>query len=910
MSSRLRSSRRCGGGWYVSSIEEYTNAEWADQERRKNNNLSKRRQRAEIVFPLGKSCRSSLIQFSGDDGKTINHNKHHSQDDGQTLTQSDDGLTSSRLSALGKGRPKRDHTTSQSSKPITAIEGPDEEERLQRLKAELCIDQVLKPIDLQYKSVTRDSMVRFMRSTGASLSDLSKNSIQSLAAMGIDISLLDRNDLTAVTDVTVFDVRIRDLDSPPITVPIKTTMERIALHLDKTRLGFKERFLTPVMERYCQVVFWFCFAAFFQKADLPLFSTALTTETRNQLQLIWSMMRKSKSSHRPFYEILHVAVSHVVCLVHLQCFKGSGSILSQLWADRVSVLVYYLMTGVVHTEQTCRAISQMIFSKSADLRFPSAQAGQNNVNGEREEGQQEQLKMEIADIEGRTRPQREVQLGTPCPWQAYEFGVYLPRGSMLDGTRCIETAMQVMQRSCTFNLHKERFRFGKFPVDINPGQFEADFNVFNSEILEYEYAMAHRTATNLETVVKKKTHTASGGNKWQQERREKQHKTSNLVSWLSGANITQVSAKGGRQLPSGNFTEPAHDTRMAEARMEDVGLGHSYMKAQAPLFDPFAMEMCIASYREALKGYSFEYTDSKSPDSRAKTDQPKNITHSGNTSVKTKVQTAVRCIGKLHGSKMVRLRQCAPLALAACSVFVAAYGSVCKKILDEAMSDIGVAEKEKIIELILSKKQESNPKKCNQQQRIISTSTEPAVRNSTPLKSRLLRSDNKVVKVPNYLYSVSPMVEGTLGAPKEMRVARKWITRTLTFGEEADPTSTAKNIKGKHSINDKIDKEQILQLQNALIKRRNQLEQDIDRIDKSIVQANADPRKCSEFCDTIVSASKRKFATNILNRRDGVSFKGTLLADSAMNVVGALEKGLRKLDRRLLKVNSQLKARL
>ncbi|KAJ9451976.1 hypothetical protein DIPPA_16685 [Diplonema papillatum] len=259
--------------------------------------------------------------------------------------------------------------------------------------------------------------------------------------------------------------------------------------------GFKRRFLRPSVERYVSVVFWFVFVAFFQKPDLPHCSAALSRETAAQFAMLWEMFHAdgepfspSKRSARQFLELYDVAVAQVVTLAHVEAFKGNAVMFSASWANRVYLLVLHLMTGVRHVESTMAAVRHHHFANTRASLRAAADAPAPNA-----EPNLESSFLSTPSHLPAALPSNSDIVSCLPPQVAYEVGAYLPQGSIIDGKRATDVVIDTMQKNCNFDIRRERFKFGAFPIDINVGLFEAEFSIFNTRVLDYSYAIAHRS---------------------------------------------------------------------------------------------------------------------------------------------------------------------------------------------------------------------------------------------------------------------------------------------------------------------------------------------------------------------------------------------------------------------------------
>ncbi|KAJ9451975.1 hypothetical protein DIPPA_16698 [Diplonema papillatum] len=209
-------SRRCGGGWYVVPLEELA---FQDSQRRRD--VERERARQDAAGTVQR--RKSAVDLPPEPTHTPPPKQQSSEASGHSQSQQAEGVldgvtdhaAASKAAALRVKRGRR-------SLPSQRMDL--EKLRMHRLRCELGVAAAIKPKDLQYKQASKDNLVRQLRGN-VDVSSLSADSLSSLTAMGIDAAMLDPNKVTAVSDVTVFDIRVHSIDDPPMDVNIRSVME-------------------------------------------------------------------------------------------------------------------------------------------------------------------------------------------------------------------------------------------------------------------------------------------------------------------------------------------------------------------------------------------------------------------------------------------------------------------------------------------------------------------------------------------------------------------------------------------------------------------------------------------------------------------------------------------------------------
>eukprot|EP01065_Artemidia_motanka_P003395 TRINITY_DN1162_c0_g1_i1.p1 TRINITY_DN1162_c0_g1~~TRINITY_DN1162_c0_g1_i1.p1 ORF type:complete len:996 (+),score=386.25 TRINITY_DN1162_c0_g1_i1:161-3148(+) len=971
--------RLCGGGWIIDSIEQHVRRQWEEQKARRA--VTKRLHSQQLA-------RQAHLDRMRDAASSAMHTFHAVQEPTPTrewqrpspaeepaaprLTADDvrgsasevasDRRSSRRLSSPQRLVSRRS-VASPSLRPRKGQEpaaDAADEARLGRLRAELQLEQVVRPRDQfkhasrQFRSAVRDATVRHIRGR-AQLKELSSDCVSRLRRLGIDPFVLVTADLTAVEDVTVADVRFRSLAETSITVDTDSTMQQIAEHIslgdEVDRADFAELFLSADVRRFTRVVFWFCFAAFFQKADLPLFDDLLDAETPAQLRLFWKTTRCGQARTR-FWEVYHYALAHTVCTAHMAAFRGSLKCFTSNWVDRVYVLVSLLLTGVFHSVQHCAAIRRRLFrAKQVALSVdsnPHPAAGPEKPEGGEGARKPECDGEDVADEphqrrsggppplapDGSVLPgargrahfkPREVVLTHPDPFTAYEIGVYLPRGSMLDGVGVAEAAIESVQRNLPYNLRKERFRFGRFPVDLNLGQYDADFNIFNASIFDYDHAMSR-------FLVQRGREQGSRAADKPQPAARRGAGTTAIPSFqgaeyirvndVTGGMRSEVRSAKGRPTSAATAHTSSCDDRSALNDSGDGG-GSRVAEPTSPCCDPHALTMCVKRVRRFASGSSAGESRPVSPDPLP-----------GLTESQVVEQPKLRRPPPAKLPLSAATRRCTPAESAACASACVVAAHAVHSALFDLFADFGaneVAEEEEelvrdrmrnvetVLGAVAARKQGRRPPE--QRPETPQPSPAAAAAAATPLRSTrastpaegsrppasegadFRRGASGVVTARTHLYHVSPLVAGTIGLPLEFRVSKKAATRTLTFGDETvDVRAEARQIHEAQEAAAQRRKVQEDAWLNSLVRRRNQLEQDIDRIEKAVGDTRNGPFERSELCDSIVRANAASSRLGDARRRQQPqteSFRGTLMADNAVAIAQLVDKSLRKLDRKL-----------
>ena len=899
-------SRRCGGGWYVSSIEHHSAEQREVAEMKKPRPLSekpKRKAHPSLPLPPPPAAAAALrrnLQSIGSPPSLCSDTEVSRQERRPVFcSEADEGRRQ------GQRLTARPSTLTQmgrrASRPNVCMPVKDDP-RIRRLRDELNLPETTPLPDTQYKLAARDLVVRALRTADAD--SLSEESLRRLRTMGIDATGLrcDRLTASAVSEMGVCDVRVHTVDAFPFDVEIGAHMNAVAAHLDNVSPGFSELFLREEVTAFVTPVFWFVFVAFFQKQDLPLFTALLSDLNEAQMKFFWSVLSEyPKKQQQGFFKLFHIAVAQVVCLAHVHTFKGSEGILQDRWASKVYTLVFHLITGIDHTPNACRCFRITLFSEPGPT-FLGFATDPTPASEEPPAAPKEPVRG-IAGLRDSLPKPREVQIGHSNPAEAYEIGVYQPRGTTMDGLRAAEASIMLVQKNCPFNLTKERFKFGKFPVDVNPGSFEADFNVFNSDILNYDTAMALRRGSHREAELAPPTPegdeaaaAAAAAAAAEAAAVPAQALVSASTLELRTRPVTCVRSSDGRALPPGPFTEPLDEaSRRQEERVEEVSTAanHSYVQGRSPRYDPFAYEQCSSAFRKVLQGYSFELSDYVKDQLREAKRRPPKV---GLLNVFGRLRNVAK------GAETRLVHACLLCTIAGVAAAEAAAASFVD-LVKLAYTDPKSNELPEFTARVFN----TGAALTDSSAHFVKTAARAAKKPQITSPSRYKRGANGVTVAKQYLYETSPAVDGTLtqeGVSVDMRVPRTqpWMMRTLSFGcANGSSYVKAQRIRQRHAARSQVEREEVDRELRVSMRRQNQLEQDLERIERLEASAHLDAEKRSEFCDRLTHSSN---LTGKALGRCPANFKGSLLAEAATHVACSLERALRKLDQKLNKTKT------
>ena len=905
----VRASRKCGGGWYISSLERYGADQRASGVQARNGphrtKPATTAPRAEPPSPqpppLATPGSTLLVPNIPLVCDPFTVTPPAAQPETVVAPEGGAGVVSASIAV---------HTiTARRKSQRFSLRNPPKEEksaeavRLQRLKAELRMNESMAPPDHQYKVATRDMMVRVLRNVAPG--DLSSDSIRRLQNIGIDSSLLEQANLAAaaVSEITVRDVRLTGVSSYPLQVDFMRFMAPVAEVLEATAQGFAALFLRDEVLGCITTAFWFAFAAFFQKSDVPLFCEELDRMNDIHLRMFWeitSRRSRTKQGHA-FYKVYHIAVAHVVCMAHIAHFKGSDKVLKKPWADRVYMLIFQLTTGMVHTEDSCAAFRDTYFPESLakTALFPAPHSPRNARS--------------TPPRPTSTQPRnREVMLGHPSATEAYEIGVYLPHGGLVDGVRAADNSIALMQRNCVFNLRRERFKFGRFPVDINLGNYEAEYNVFNSGVFDYDAALALRRAVESSEI----RTTAEERNK--EERRrfevcEKKYDDAHPRPAQRASGFTLDTTTSVQPLASKLPTTFQPNTLPTPP--DDQEPFSTHITPQSPRFDPFAFEMCKGSFREVIDGFKYELSPS------VKKDGAKGA------------GLGLGFLGRLgHLTSLAnraRDRSAGSLGMVVMGAAVAAQIASASFIDLRTISLRDRTGEHERIEQFASRitsasaprlERIQHPTPQSRPPSAVTIATSPKTPSKTPpqtpppmkrsgkpfteTSASIKRGAHAGVSAKSFLYETSPVVEAVVHGSSE--VSKTWMMRTLSFGgRDTSSFEAAGLIHRRHVVRDELERDHLDKELRASIRTQNHLEQDLERIERLQSGAHSDTKKRSEFCDRLSQGTLKTCAMG----RNTAHFKGTMLADAAANMASTLERGIRKLDQRLFRSAAKAKSR-
>jgi len=323
------------------------------------------------------------------------------------------------------------------------------------------------PYDPHFSATIVENLKRQFRGKTQGLSDDSRLSLRKLGLIVPD-GLLGKNP----NELRVDDVEeVESIDVPPVEVEAQIFLQQVwdEVYLSASRkVTCEDGFLGPCAQGIFHITFWFVFCAFFQVTKLGIFEDLMPKMGHYMRSLSLAELGKSHPkdathAHRRFFlDHFHFLIAQGVIHAFFHMFRGSSHLFTENWGVRVFLLVGTLLTGsyatVQHIQETCAKLLPNII-REYHRRF---------------------REMDIA--------QEEAEMAKTAQQPAAVS--LLPPPGFIPSTEEKEDASEGRVQTGPYAVSKEGAPMGEYPVVINYGKYDRDFNIFNTPI--HNVATAHK----------------------------------------------------------------------------------------------------------------------------------------------------------------------------------------------------------------------------------------------------------------------------------------------------------------------------------------------------------------------------------------------------------------------------------
>ena len=325
------------------------------------------------------------------------------------------------------------------------------------------------PYDPHFTATITETLKRQFR---GKTQDLSEDSRMSLRKLGLTVpdGLLGKNP----SELRVDDVQLNSMDDTPLQVDAKFFLGQVwdEAYLSASRkVTCQDGFTGSCAQGIFHTTFWFVFCSFFQVSKLSDFEDFMPTMGHYMRSLSLAELGKSNPkdathAHRRFFlDHFHFLIAQGLIHAFFHLFRGSSHLFTENWGVRVFLLVGTLLTGsyatVQHIQETCAKLLPNII-REYHRRF-----------------------RDIDVAQGETEMAKHAQ-------PAAAVSLLRPPGSSpsTDGQEGEQIASEGRVQTGPYAVSNEGAPMGEYPVVINYGKYDRDFNIFNTPI--HNVATAHK----------------------------------------------------------------------------------------------------------------------------------------------------------------------------------------------------------------------------------------------------------------------------------------------------------------------------------------------------------------------------------------------------------------------------------
>eukprot|EP00759_Apiculatamorpha_spiralis_P041750 PhF_6_TR40232/c0_g1_i1/m.59808 len=408
--------RRTGGGWEVTTIKKHTHQQRkALEERRertrKEHEANEARMREDdpasqmlmqsigsrpsTILQLAQS-QSTTFDFVSEQsirspktttrggGQRMDTNRHRSVANlyasrrGKHPALSDGGVRSPLSPGSGGASGFMSKSRGQLLTPEEQV-AAEEQSRLEALRVKYNFPVMYKPCGEEIRSELRDTLTRHFANRAHLLSPDSRDILQKL---GVQTDLSKISSKSSSHAVRIIDVRFTTIDNSDLK--LTQVVHNVCHHMSlasKHRQELEQFFLTPGGEEMIRIMFWFVYCAFFQHHSLREIETHLPKISKVYCQHVMKMSRQS-------LDVFTFVVSHMICLMFFVTFPGSNTLFTLAFVDRIYLLVGTMLGGMEYTRRFCDFMRTKYFSHES-LKLPvslGVHTDPKNANGSKNAG--------------------------------------------------------------------------------------------------------------------------------------------------------------------------------------------------------------------------------------------------------------------------------------------------------------------------------------------------------------------------------------------------------------------------------------------------------------------------------------------------------------------------------------------
>eukprot|EP00760_Papus_ankaliazontas_P038100 PhM_4_TR8863/c0_g1_i1/m.52476 len=333
---------------------------------------------------------------------------------------------------------------------------------------------MFRPCGERIRTELRDTLTRHFATRAQLLSESARSTLTKLG-VATDLSKVSAN---AVRAVRVTDVRFTSVSSKDVDV--RAPLELVLRHMKipgSTRASLRKHFLEDVCNgededaNVATTLFWFVYCAFFQATEVRSFLPWFSKFSRTLCNIVLSLDRNA-------VEVYPYIISHTVCLSLFATYPGSSSLFTDNFVNRVYQLIILLVTGTEQTVRFCTFMREKYFVHEK-LKLPVSRGIVSTEETAMLNAQREGSVLAVSESPSLKPPLRVNQNNKNMSSENNTKKLSVSGG----GENGLMT--MVVDPRTGFLLPERRAG-----VQVEQDLHDPDFNIFNSDILDWENAAA------------------------------------------------------------------------------------------------------------------------------------------------------------------------------------------------------------------------------------------------------------------------------------------------------------------------------------------------------------------------------------------------------------------------------------